>query len=204
MVEATYKILSRTTGLVRVHGMKSTNPFSTSTFPKMDWDSFNVLARTSGSTLHVFHDYEVISPSRLQKVDAFNSFVNLRSLRWSSSTVFDVNPNWISPAALASLETIYFKVYDRTFAEILSRMAYAFSSYSSNLMLTSLSFRLPSLSQVIFHDYASDTFPFLLAHGSKIHELEFQNCDNLPPRMFDVCSNLRLLTLGTWSSPVCR
>jgi hypothetical protein len=122
-MDHTEKIFSRTTGLVRVYGETCglyVQPIKTS------WNGFNSLAYYSGHTLLELHHIEIMMPTELpQQPSVFIMFMKLRSLHWSSRTMFnDLNPTLAIPAFLPALESIHFVQYDKSFATILSYMEY--------------------------------------------------------------------------------
>jgi hypothetical protein len=109
------KILSLTSGLVGLTNHREL-------LPEIRWDDFNVLAQKSGSTITTFRGFSIAKSSVVQSPSVFYRFDKLRTLTWSCDTLFQINSARILCTALPSLTTIEFDLYDRTFADFLSRM----------------------------------------------------------------------------------
>jgi hypothetical protein len=116
------EVLSQTSDLVWVHSVKVKPTRKICELPRMHWNAFAALAKTSGSTLLAFHNVCIVKKTSLRKEPSvFDRFVKLRSLRWCSFIRFAVDyPT--SPVCLATLESIHFTYYDKTFADVLCRM----------------------------------------------------------------------------------
>jgi hypothetical protein len=112
------KILSLTSGLIGVitPQIPYLNP------PDIRWYDFNVLAKTSGSTITTFRGFNITKSTAIQSSSFFNHFNKLHTLTWSCNTLFQINASQIPCTALPSLTTIEFINYDRTFADLLSHM----------------------------------------------------------------------------------
>jgi hypothetical protein len=108
-------ILSLTSGLVELTNHQKP-------LPEIRWDDFNVLVKKSGSTITTFHGFSIAKSSVVQSPSVFDRFDKLRTLTWSCNTRFQINSTGILCTALPSLTTIEFILYNRTFADFLSRM----------------------------------------------------------------------------------
>jgi hypothetical protein len=119
-MQTMHSILSRTSGLVQIHSIK-VKASDVNSLPMMDWNMFVDMAKSSGSTLSAFHNFHIRNTALPQTPSVFDNFDRLRSLRWCSSIRFAVNDP-TSPVCLATLESLHFTLYDKTFADVLCRM----------------------------------------------------------------------------------
>ncbi|KAK7035981.1 F-box domain-containing protein [Favolaschia claudopus] len=183
--ETMLAIVSRTSNLVR---FGDSNRFSLDesmlfhTYPSIDWDTFEALARCSGSSLREcslsIETRKRVSPRVLE------SFASLRMLLWKSCTVFSAISD-VSVDALPNLEELRIMSTDPSFLSVLSRL------------------KLQALQRLIFADMELDDSgmklrEFFKTHGPKLHELCLPDnvLRDLGNKVFKLCPNMTTLSLS--------
>ncbi|KAJ7119096.1 hypothetical protein C8R44DRAFT_188691 [Mycena epipterygia] len=178
------KVLSKTTGLVRLCGWSSKEPAFRAVLEDMEtpisWDAFEAVAKYSGSTLRQFSKRIRLAENLKAPAAIFGHLTELRSLEWKSSASFD--PEDTPPCnALTNLTELRVLHSDPSFLTVLSAM------------------KLPSLRCLLLDVYDLKPSQFLHIHGNKLTELDisYGAAGTLKSNIFEVCSRLELVSFHT-------
>ncbi|KAF8211720.1 hypothetical protein K438DRAFT_2041169 [Mycena galopus ATCC 62051] len=163
-------VLSQTSGLVRFQ--QTIRPGHVLHTGGISWNTFEVLAKCSGSTLRELSGS--IRPKEQAFATIFANFVALRTMQWSSGTSFLLTN--IPEDGLENLEDLHVSSGNISFLTVLSQM------------------KLKSLRRVVLYD-ASEIF--LKAHGPKLTELDipYKEVQFFSTKIFELCPNLRSISL---------
>ncbi|KAF7353879.1 hypothetical protein MVEN_01073800 [Mycena venus] len=179
-------ILSKASGVTRVVGYKGfadPNDTAVSMEISIPWDTFEAMAKCSGSTLREFSARIGTYQGTTVTATVFDDLTVLRRLDWKSPTGFALTN--IHENGFQSLEDLWITQSSQSFLTALSLMR-----------LKVLRRVMLCLSQDAQGDPPSPE-GFLKAHGHKLTDLGLaQNIfETLSINVFDVCPNLRSLTV---------
>ncbi|KAJ6460871.1 hypothetical protein DFH09DRAFT_1383097 [Mycena vulgaris] len=174
-------ILPLTTGLEQFHGRNQLfhhAPIHLNLgYPRLTWTAFQVLVKSSGSTLREFSS--PVQATQSQPPAIFNYFEQLRSLDWKCCTTFDCSSPTTPSSGLNNLTDLRIWYLDPTFLTALMTMQL-------------LSLRRLALSRSVSHPAA-----FFQIHGGKISELDvtYRTLQDLGITIFELCPNLSFISI---------